>query len=171
MSDLFLKATFNLRMRSNEKILDMILFIGSRLRMKPNLPRLKEPSDKTDKLATDYADSVVAKHFNMPFSILTSDQFCAEVFSSDAIYEAFLAGHAHQSKIKDRVIDELRNALIYTKKLVDKQAEDEGLWFINVYVSEAYVQQALRKLHFSVESNFKAIASTSKLLEFGEGKG
>lgn len=36
-------------------------------------------------------------------------------------------------------------------KLVDKQANDKGLWFIHVTASEAYLQQELRKLHAAIE--------------------
>ncbi len=36
--------------------------------------------------------------------------------------------------------------------LVDEQAEDEALWFLSPTASEAYLQQALRKLHAVIES-------------------
>lgn len=36
------------------------------------------------------------------------------------------------------------------RKLVDAQAEDEGLWFVAHYASEAYLQQELRKLHAAI---------------------
>lgn len=36
-------------------------------------------------------------------------------------------------------------------KVVDEQADDEGLWFIAHFASEAYLQQALRKLHHEIE--------------------
>lgn len=35
--------------------------------------------------------------------------------------------------------------------LVAQQAEDEGLWFVAQYASEAYLQQALRELHSVIE--------------------
>lgn len=35
--------------------------------------------------------------------------------------------------------------------LVNKQAKDEGLWFKSQYVSEAYLQDALRELHALIE--------------------
>jgi len=38
--------------------------------------------------------------------------------------------------------------------LVQDQAEDEGLWFIAKYITEAYLQRALRELHESVEKYF-----------------
>jgi len=38
------------------------------------------------------------------------------------------------------------------KRLVDRQAEDQALWFDTKYASEAYIQQELRKLHAAVES-------------------
>jgi len=35
--------------------------------------------------------------------------------------------------------------------LVQKQAEDDGLWFITRSASEAYLQQELRRLHATIE--------------------
>ena len=35
--------------------------------------------------------------------------------------------------------------------LVNKQAEDEGLWFDAVYVTESMLQAALRELHRVIE--------------------
>ena len=37
------------------------------------------------------------------------------------------------------------------QKLVNEQAEDEGLWFQAESATEAYLQQALRKLHEIIE--------------------
>ena len=37
------------------------------------------------------------------------------------------------------------------RKLVDEQAEDEGLWFIAKTAPEAYLQQELRRLHALIE--------------------
>jgi hypothetical protein len=37
------------------------------------------------------------------------------------------------------------------RKLVDRQAEDEGLWFQAVTSPEAYLQQELRLLHALIE--------------------
>ena len=39
------------------------------------------------------------------------------------------------------------------KALVDKQAEDEGLWFIAETAAEAYLQQELRRLHRAIEGD------------------
>lgn len=36
-------------------------------------------------------------------------------------------------------------------ELVDSQAEDDDLWFIAETVSEAYLQQELRRLHSVIE--------------------
>jgi hypothetical protein len=38
------------------------------------------------------------------------------------------------------------------RALVDEQAEDEGLWFIDCTCSEAYLQAALRRLHAEIEA-------------------
>lgn len=37
------------------------------------------------------------------------------------------------------------------RAVVDEQAEDEGLWFVSESISEAYLQQELRRLHAVVE--------------------
>ena len=37
-------------------------------------------------------------------------------------------------------------------ELVNKQAEDEGLWFYAETPSEAYLQKALRELHRVIEA-------------------
>jgi hypothetical protein len=44
--------------------------------------------------------------------------------------------------------------MIYDKlqKLVDEQAEEEGLWFIAETAPEEVLQRALRKLHKAVEN-------------------
>lgn len=39
-------------------------------------------------------------------------------------------------------------------ELINKQAEDEALWFIDATITEAYLQQELRKLHAAVEACF-----------------
>jgi len=40
-------------------------------------------------------------------------------------------------------------------ELVQKQAEDEGLWFISTSITEAYLQQALTRLHDVVKAEYK----------------
>lgn len=37
------------------------------------------------------------------------------------------------------------------KALVDEQAADDGLWFVAETCAEAYLQQALRRLHAAIE--------------------
>lgn len=39
------------------------------------------------------------------------------------------------------------------KAKVEEQANDEGLWFIAATAPEAYLQKALRELHFMIEGN------------------
>ncbi len=48
-------------------------------------------------------------------------------------------------------VGELVGFTIRALKLVDRQAEDEGLWFKAETIAEAYVQQALRDLHAEIE--------------------
>lgn len=38
--------------------------------------------------------------------------------------------------------------------LVQKQAEDESLWFIAEIITEAHLQEALRQLHAAVEHDY-----------------
>lgn len=60
------------------------------------------------------------------------------------------------------------------QELVDEQAEDEGLWAVPAEgtqrISEAYLQQQLRKLHAKVESTLPRIleeyAAIKEALEF-----
>jgi hypothetical protein len=42
-------------------------------------------------------------------------------------------------------------ALHSIRKVVDSQANDNGLWFVAYTASEAYLQQELRKLHDMIE--------------------
>ena len=46
--------------------------------------------------------------------------------------------------------------------IVDRQAEDEGLWFVAEYASEHYLQVELRRLHRAIE---KEVISYRKWLE------
>jgi len=43
------------------------------------------------------------------------------------------------------------------KRLVNEQAEDEGLWFNPKYITEDYLQQALRHLHYVIEEGLTVI--------------
>ena len=45
--------------------------------------------------------------------------------------------------------------------LVDRQAEDEGLWFMTKTTSEAYLQQALRRLHQAIEQARAVLESSA----------
>ena len=52
------------------------------------------------------------------------------------------------------LITALRAALAQpnpAQRVVDEQAEDEGLWFRAQTAAEAYLQQELRRLHAAVE--------------------
>lgn len=48
------------------------------------------------------------------------------------------------------------------KALIDRQAEDDGLWFQPIYASEAYLQENLRVLHAAVEAVLASSQSQSK---------
>ena len=47
----------------------------------------------------------------------------------------------------------LKTKLDKIQALVDKQAEDEGLWFEAVTAPEDYLQMALRELHKTIEGD------------------
>lgn len=49
--------------------------------------------------------------------------------------------------------EQVAGVLSASRRLVNEQAEDEGLWFVAESVTEAYLQNALRKLHAAVESD------------------
>ena len=47
-------------------------------------------------------------------------------------------------------LDEVRYILL---DIVKEQAKDEGLWFDAEYITESYLQEALRRLHRAIENN------------------
>ncbi len=47
------------------------------------------------------------------------------------------------------------------KRLADNQAEDSGLWFIAETAPEAYLQEALRKLHSMIEAIYRGTHETN----------
>lgn len=51
------------------------------------------------------------------------------------------------------------------RELVNQQAEDDGLWFISRTITEAYLQQALRKLHAVIEQTPPASAVMDDVLK------
>ncbi len=50
-------------------------------------------------------------------------------------------------------IDSTRKEEPTARQLVEQQANDDGLWFVATTITEAYLQQALRKLHEAVEGS------------------
>jgi hypothetical protein len=60
--------------------------------------------------------------------------------------------HPEEIKAAYSRIEELERALKCIDLLVDLQANDEGLWFIDPTCAEAYVQAGLRKLHSEIET-------------------
>ncbi len=48
-------------------------------------------------------------------------------------------------------VERVRGELEAAKSVAAEQAEDEGLWFVAETAPEAYLQQALRRLHAAVE--------------------
>lgn len=56
-----------------------------------------------------------------------------------------------ESQIAKKLIAASRSAMAVARMIVGEQAEDEGLWFDAQTTPEAYLQQALRRLHAAVE--------------------
>jgi hypothetical protein len=59
-------------------------------------------------------------------------------------------------KIIERLIERLNREVVQLRKIqkvVDEQAEDEGLWHEASYASEAYIQKELRRLHAIIEED------------------
>ena len=49
-------------------------------------------------------------------------------------------------------IERLESVIKDISFVVNRQAEDEGLWFVAETAAEAYLQQELRKLHAVIEA-------------------
>lgn len=75
--------------------------------------------------------------------------------ASSSNANAFMLVHA--GELLD-VAEELSGKLAEIRSLVDKQAEDESLWALNldgtVPISEAYLRRELRRLHALVETQW-----------------
>ena len=41
--------------------------------------------------------------------------------------------------------------------VVNEQAEDEALWFIAEYITEDFLQRALRRLHAAIEGDWEMV--------------
>jgi hypothetical protein len=73
---------------------------------------------------------------------------------SDAKYKSWSATAIEQQMQKFAAIDiadKAEEQLSRLRALVDKQAEDEGLWFAAQTAPEAYLQAQLRLLHAVIE--------------------
>ena len=51
----------------------------------------------------------------------------------------------------------LEENILKLREIVNKQAEDYGLWFIPTNACEDYLQRALRRLHHVIESSLDSI--------------
>lgn len=49
-------------------------------------------------------------------------------------------------------VNKIMAGLRIIKAIVDEQAEDAGLWFLDETASEAYLQMELRRLHAAIEA-------------------
>lgn len=64
-------------------------------------------------------------------------------------------------------LDEIKNIktrmmILGLRSIVEEQAEDEGLWFDAKLISEAYLQQELRKLHTACEALYSHVVGKLK---------
>jgi small-conductance mechanosensitive channel len=76
-----------------------------------------------------------------------------------------LCGRAQRESAAEfmRQRDEALLRLDACRRLVNEQAENEGLWFVATTAPEAYLQQELRKLHAAIESDPSAPSEGEKL--------
>jgi hypothetical protein len=61
-------------------------------------------------------------------------------------------------------VTKLRARLNAIREIVNAQAEDDGLWFVAEYATEAYLQQELRRLHAAMEAFWEAGLETASKL-------
>jgi hypothetical protein len=54
------------------------------------------------------------------------------------------------------------------KAVVDDQANDDGLWFIPVTITEDYLQRALRRLHAAIEGKSPQQCAIETLVRLGK---
>lgn len=64
----------------------------------------------------------------------------------------------------------LANGLAKIQKVVDEQAEDEGLWFFAETAPEAYLMKELRRLHAVIEKVTKNVVKNKKTPGRNQGK-
>jgi len=62
-----------------------------------------------------------------------------------------LAVAKRRAEAAEKALADCRAALLAIQGAVNTQAEDEGLWFVAQYASEALLQQGLRDLHAAIE--------------------
>ncbi len=95
------------------------------------------PETATDNIATCSQDR----------RLLRGDKWSDELLIEccDINIAAALKATAEKARLEERAAARL------VMEIVNTQAEDEGLWFIAQFASEAYLQQELRRLHSAVE--------------------
>ena len=70
----------------------------------------------------------------------------------------FLPTHLPTNPRRNKMMNDIQ-------KLVNEQAEDEGLWFEAKTAPEAYLQQELRRLHYAIENNTKENTTNESIRE------
>ena len=73
------------------------------------------------------------------------------ILDTIATLRADLAAERERSAALDAMPDVRWRVPDKARALVAQQAEDEGLWFVAVTASEAYLQRELRRLHAAIE--------------------
>jgi hypothetical protein len=63
------------------------------------------------------------------------------------------------------LLDYRKKVLEPIRAMVNKQAEDEGLWFVAQTAPEAYLQQELRALHVTIEGRTEIECALRALAE------
>ena len=92
----------------------------------------------------DSIDATESRILELEAAVLVGDPHQPALTWRDAYRAATLA--------RDHRIQELEAHIGRLRFFVDRQAEDEGLWFRATTAPEAYLQKALRDLHTVIES-------------------
>jgi len=66
-------------------------------------------------------------------------------------YKEMAMSREHWDAKREAELATLKARLAEARRVCDEQANDEGLWFVAVTVTEDYLQAALRRLHAAVE--------------------
>lgn len=134
----------------------------TRTKYVPGTPE-KYPKTKLEGLTVLAAEALLAALASAPDAAVchTSTAGNADAETRHNVADAAREAEALREALAREA--ELREALASIQALVDEQAEDEGLWMVYAMgeqrITEAYLQQELRRLHDAIERAALAAAA------------